>query len=79
MNITTVLRGEEHISNTPKQIYLYDILDYTIPKFGHLTLITNMEGKKLSKRDLDMSQFIEDFKDEGYLPEALFNFMSLLG
>jgi glutamyl/glutaminyl-tRNA synthetase len=79
MKITDVLRGEEHISNTPKQIYLYDLLGYDKPNFGHLTLITNMEGKKLSKRDINTSQFIGDFNEEGYLPEALFNFMALLG
>ncbi|GAA8716614.1 Glutamate--tRNA ligase [Chlamydia abortus] len=50
-----------------------------MPLFGHLTIITNMEGKKLSKRDTSLKQFIEDYKNEGYLPEGIFNFLALLG
>lgn len=79
MEITHILRGEEHIANTPKQIAIYKALGYEMPRFGHLTIITNMEGKKLSKRDLTMKQFIEDYKNEGYVPEAIFNFLALLG
>lgn len=79
MEITHILRGEEHIANTPKQIAIYKALGYKMPHFGHLTIITNMEGKKLSKRDLTMKQFIEDYKNEGYVPEAIFNFLALLG
>ncbi|MGZ9755503.1 glutamate--tRNA ligase [Mycoplasma sp. 5912] len=79
MQITHILRGEEHIGNTPKQIALYQMLNWNMPEFGHLTIITNMEGKKLSKRDTSLKQFIEDYKNEGYLPQAIFNFLSLLG
>ncbi|ENY68930.1 Glutamyl-tRNA synthetase [Mycoplasmopsis bovigenitalium 51080] len=79
MEITHVLRGEEHITNTPKQLAIYNALGWDAPQFGHLTVITNMEGKKLSKRDTSLKQFIEDYKNEGYVPEALFNFLTLLG
>ncbi|UUD36898.1 Glutamate--tRNA ligase [Mycoplasmopsis californica] len=79
MQITHILRGEEHIANTPKQLAIYDVLKWDVPEFGHLTIITNMEGKKLSKRDLSLKQFIEDYKNEGYVPEAVFNFLALLG
>lgn len=79
MEISHVFRGEEHITNTPKQLAIYDLLNWEPPMFGHLTIITNMEGKKLSKRDFSLSQFIEDYKNEGYIPEAIFNFLALLG
>ncbi len=79
MEISHVLRGEDHISNTPKQIMIYNALGLSIPKFGHMALIVNQEGKKLSKRDGGIIQFIEQYKDLGYIPEAMFNFISLLG
>lgn len=79
MKITHVLRGEEHISNTPKQMMVYEAFDWEPPKFGHMTLILNEERKKLSKRDQHILQFIEQYKNLGYLPEALFNFITLLG
>ena len=80
MEITHVLRGDDHISNTPKQMLVYDALGWDYPRFGHMTLIVNSEtGKKLSKRDTDVLQFIEDYRELGYLPEALFNFITLLG
>ncbi|QJB71273.1 glutamate--tRNA ligase [Mycoplasma sp. 1654_15] len=79
MEITHVLRGEEHISNTPKQLAVYDAFDWDFPNFGHLTIITDQSGKKLSKRDKSLFQFIEDYKNEGYLPQAIFNFLALLG
>ncbi|MUV38060.1 Glutamate--tRNA ligase [Lentibacillus sp. JNUCC-1] len=79
MAISHVLRGEEHISNTPKQMMVYDAFDWTPPKFGHMTLILNEDRKKLSKRDEHILQFIEQYKNLGYLPEALFNFITLLG
>lgn len=79
MKMTHILRGEDHISNTPKQIMLYNALGMDIPTFGHMTLIVNAEGKKLSKRDTSIIQFIEQYKDLGYLPEAMFNFITLLG
>lgn len=79
MKISHVFRGEEHISNTPKQMMIYEALGFEMPEFGHLTLIVNEERKKLSKRDETIMQFISQYKEEGYLPEALFNFFSLLG
>ncbi|APJ38553.1 glutamate--tRNA ligase [Mycoplasmopsis pullorum] len=79
MEISHVLRGEEHIGNTPKQLAIYQALGWEAPQFGHLTIITNMEGQKLSKRDLTLKQFIEDYKNEGYAPEGVFNFLALLG
>ncbi|MBN4083449.1 glutamate--tRNA ligase [Mycoplasma sp. CSL10137] len=79
MEITHVLRGEEHIGNTPKQLVLYNYLKWEKPEFGHLTIITNMEGKKLSKRDTSLKQFISDYKEEGYIPHGIFNFLTLLG
>ncbi|QJG66903.1 glutamate--tRNA ligase [Mycoplasma phocoenae] len=79
MEITHVLRGEEHTTNTPKQLAVYEAMGWDAPEFGHLTIITNMEGKKLSKRDTSLKQFIEDYKNEGYNSEAIFNFLSLLG
>lgn len=79
MKITHVFRGEEHLSNTPKQLLIYDYFNWQAPKFGHLTLIINENGKKLSKRDGSLMQFIEQYRNQGYLPEALFNFISLLG
>lgn len=79
MAISHVLRGDDHISNTPKQLLIYDALGFSHPKFGHTTLIVNENRKKLSKRDESIVQFIEQYKDLGYLPEALFNFIALLG
>ncbi|MFD1850729.1 glutamate--tRNA ligase [Oceanobacillus bengalensis] len=79
MRITQVFRGEEHISNTPKQMMIYETFGWESPQFGHMTLILNEDRKKLSKRDNHIVQFIEQYKNLGYLPEALFNFISLLG
>ncbi|MCG7331980.1 glutamate--tRNA ligase [Salinicoccus roseus] len=79
MEISHVLRGDDHISNTPKQQMIYQAMGWEEPKFGHMTLIVNENKKKLSKRDGSIIQFIEQYKDLGYLPEALFNFIALLG
>ncbi|EOL49279.1 glutamyl-tRNA synthetase [Enterococcus phoeniculicola] len=80
MKITHVLRGDDHIANTPKQLMVYEAFGWTPPVFGHMTLIINTEtGKKLSKRDESILQFIEQYRELGYLPEAMFNFISLLG
>lgn len=79
MEITHVLRGEDHITNTPKQLMIFDAFDWAYPTFGHMTLIVNEHNKKLSKRDESILQFIEQYKDLGYLPEAMFNFIALLG
>lgn len=79
MKISHVLRGEEHISNTPKQIMVYRALNWDAPDFGHMAVIVNENRKKLSKRDESVLQFIEQYQNLGYLPEALFNFIALLG
>ena len=79
MEITHVLRGDDHISNTPKQLMVYEALGWEPPVFGHMTLIVNESRKKLSKRDESIIQFIEQYEALGYLPEALFNFIALLG
>ncbi len=80
MEITHVLRGDDHIANTPKQLMVYEAFGWEPPAFGHMTLIINSEtGKKLSKRDETILQFIEQYRDLGYLPEAMFNFIALLG
>ncbi len=77
MQISHVIRGEDHLANTAKQILLYEALDLTIPIFAHTPLILNSEGKKLSKRDGVTS--ISEFKDMGYTSEAMANYMTLLG
>lgn len=79
MKITHVLRGDDHISNTPKQLMVYEGLGWEPPIFGHMTLIVNESRKKLSKRDESIIQFIAQYEELGYLPEALFNFITLLG
>jgi len=79
MEISHVLRGDDHITNTPKQLMIYDALNWKRPVFGHMTLIVNESRKKLSKRDESIIQFIEQYEELGYLPEALFNFITLLG
>lgn len=79
MEITHVLRGDDHISNTPKQLMIYEALGWEPPVFGHMSLIVNEERKKLSKRDETIIQFIEQYEELGYLPEAMFNFIALLG
>jgi nondiscriminating glutamyl-tRNA synthetase len=79
MQITHVVRGEEHLSNTPRQLMIYEALGWTAPEFAHLPLILNETGKKLSKRDESIVQFIEQYEELGYLPEAINNFLALLG
>ena len=80
MEISHVLRGDDHIANTPKQMMIYDAFGWEYPNFGHMTLIVNSEtNKKLSKRDGGILQFIEQYRRLGYLPEAMFNFITLLG
>ena len=77
MGIAQVIRGEDHIANTAKQILLYEAMGAEVPQFAHTPLILNQEGRKLSKRDGVTS--IDDFKKMGFLPEALANYMTLLG
>ena len=77
MKISHVIRGEDHISNTPKQIMLQRALGFDKIEYAHLPLILNPDRSKLSKRYIDTS--LNDFKKMGYLPEALINFMAFLG
>ncbi|ALD66892.1 glutamate--tRNA ligase [Spiroplasma cantharicola] len=79
MKITHVVRGEEHISNTPRQCMIYEAFGWEEPKFCHLTLIVDETKKKLSKRSGNAMFFISQYKEQGYLPEAIFNYISLLG
>lgn len=77
MHISHVIRGEEHLSNTPKQLLLFQALQFSVPVFAHLPLLLNAERKKLSKRDGATS--IEECREQGFLPKALLNFLALLG
>lgn len=78
MDITHVIRGEDHLSNTPKHILMQRALGYRVPTYGHLPLIINADRTKMSKRK-DPVSVTKDFRAEGYLPEAMLNFMALLG
>ena len=77
MGVTEVIRGDDHLSNTPKQIVIYKALGFDMPKFYHVPMILNPSGKKLSKRDGAMD--VMDYRKDGYLPEALLNFLIRLG
>ena len=77
MEVTHVLRGDDHLSNTPKQVMLYRALGYEMPQFGHLPLILGADKKRLSKRH--GATAVGEFQQRGYLPEAMFNFLALLG
>ena len=77
MAITHVLRGADHISNTFKQVVMYEALGWERPRFGHIPLTLNAKRQKLSKRDGSVS--IQEYRDQGYLPEAVDNFIALLG
>ncbi len=79
MGITHVLRGEEHLSNTPRQLMLYDALGYAPPEFAHLSLILNPDRSKMSKRSGEEATSVAEFRQKGYIPEALINFLVLLG
>jgi glutamyl-tRNA synthetase len=77
MDITHVIRGEDHLSNTPKQLLLYQALGLTPPRFGHLPLILDKNRKPLSKRNWYSS--VNNYQKQGYLPQALVNYLALLG
>jgi len=79
MKITHVIRGEDHISNTPKQILLQQALGFKEIEYAHLPLILSRNRSKLSKRLAETTVFVSDYKDQGFLPEALINFLALLG
>lgn len=77
MQITHVIRGDDHLSNTPRQILIYEALGYDVPTFAHLSMILGPDGKKLSKRHGAAS--VEEFADRGFLPDTMVNFLALLG
>jgi glutamyl-tRNA synthetase len=77
MGINEVIRGDDHLSNTPKQIVVYEALGFSVPNFYHVPMIHNQQGKKLSKRD--GATDVMEYKAMGYLPEALLNFLVRLG
>lgn len=77
MHISHVIRAEEHLSNTPKQIILYEAMGWKLPQFAHVSMILAPDRSKLSKRHGATS--VQEFRDEGYLPEALINYLALLG
>ncbi len=82
MNISHVIRGEEWLSSTPKHVLMYDALGWAPPAFAHLPLILSPNGGKLSKRDaneLGIPVYVMDYREAGYEPEALLNFLALLG
>jgi glutamyl-tRNA synthetase len=75
--ISCIIRGDDHVENTYRHIFLFNALGYNIPEYAHLPMIVNKSGKPYSKRDGDA--FVGDFKLKGFLPNALFNFLALLG
>ncbi len=77
MQITHVIRGDDHLSNTPRQILIYEALGFEVPTFAHLSMILGADGRKLSKRRNATS--VEQYQAMGYLPDALVNFLALLG
>ncbi|MEG0798600.1 MAG: glutamate--tRNA ligase [Acidaminococcaceae bacterium] len=77
MRISHVLRAEEHLSNTPKQILLYEACGFPVPHFGHMPMILAPDRSKLSKRHGATS--VEEFREQGYLPQAIINYLTLLG
>jgi glutamyl-tRNA synthetase len=77
MGVNTILRGDDHLSNTPKQVLLYRAMDYALPRFGHVPMILGPDKKKLSKRHGAMS--VLEYRDMGYLPQALNNYLVRLG
>jgi len=77
MGISHVIRGDDHLSNTPRQIMIYKALGYPLPRFAHVPQVLGPDKKKLSKRHGSAS--VEEFAERGYLPEALFNYLALLG
>ena len=77
MQISHVIRGADHINNTPRQINLYNAIGAPLPTFAHLPLIHGEDGQKLSKRNGTVS--VLQYNEEGYLPEALFNYLARLG
>ncbi|RMH68615.1 MAG: glutamate--tRNA ligase [Gemmatimonadetes bacterium] len=81
MKISHVIRGDDHLINTPKQIIMYHALGFDLPEFAHMPMILGQDGSKLSKRDAEKYGYpiyLEQYRDRGYLPEAIINYLSLL-
>lgn len=77
MDITHIIRGDDHLSNTPRQILVYEALNAQLPVFAHLSMIWGPDGKRLSKRHGATS--VEEYREQGYLPDTLINYLALLG
>ncbi|WP_317299382.1 glutamate--tRNA ligase [Collinsella tanakaei] len=77
MGITHVIRGDDHLSNTPRQVMVYEALEAPVPTFAHISMILGADGKKLSKRHGATS--VEEYRDAGYLSDAFVNYLALLG
>jgi glutamyl-tRNA synthetase len=77
MGITHVIRGDDHVNNTPRQIHIFSALQKQLPQFGHVPMILGADGERLSKRHGAVS--VTQYRDEGYLPEALLNYLARLG
>lgn len=79
MRITHVVRGQDHLTNTAKHLFMFEALGVPVPAFAHLPLILGTDGAKLSKRNIESVTSVAEFRDKGYVPEALANFLFLLG
>jgi len=77
MNVTHIIRGDDHVENTYRHVALFQALEATVPKYAHLPMIVNAQGKPYSKRD--GAAYVGDFRERGFLPEALVNYLALLG
>src|SRR5690606_1511185 len=77
MRITHVIRGDDHLNNTPRQIHIFQALEAKLPRFAHMPLILGPDGRKLSKRHGTVS--VLEYRDQGFLPEALLNYLVRLG
>ncbi|MBQ9337781.1 MAG: glutamate--tRNA ligase [Lentisphaeria bacterium] len=75
--VTHIVRGDDHVENTFRHLFLFQTLGFQVPKYAHLPMLVNAAGKPYSKRDGDA--FVGDFREKGFLPEAFFNYLSLLG
>ena len=75
--VTHIVRGDDHVENTYRHLFLFQVLGFTVPTYAHLPMLVNASGKPYSKRDGDA--FVGDFREKGFLPEAFFNYLSLLG
>ena len=77
MRITHVIRGDDHVNNTPRQIHIFEALGATVPVFAHLPTVLNEQGEKMSKRN--GAKAVTQYRDEGYLPDAMVNYLARLG